>query len=601
MMTSSVQDANTVQFAQQWVRALGRTSFVPLPLAEREAILLGFSRRFVTALTAAPFDAEQAFEIGAELVESEFAKPEILGCSISVIQSSLAATVTDHVADLNERVAGLMEAFATGFGVAMNDRCLDGQESVRVAALTAQARAEQALRDSETKFRYFATRDDLTSLPNRTRFIERLREAGENANANTRLAVCCIDLDGFGRINDGLGHIAGDRVLATVAERLLGLETASSTAGCELFRLDSDEFAVLISDIRYTEQASKAADVALNLLSEPIHVNDNEIPVSASAGIVETNANNVDAGELLRSAEIALHWAKADGKNCSRLFEPKRSESDTARYRLSAAMPGALRRGEFTVAFQPLVGLGDGRLTGVEALARWEHPEHGELPASRFIGLAEDTGLIVAMDDYVLQAACSQAAQWQSLTSDMPYVSVNLSPRQLRRTGLAGYVAQVLDDTGLAPDRLQLEITEHAVIGTDEESVAALRTLANLGVRISIDDFGTGYSNLACLSVLPLHSLKLDAAFVQNRSITTSYNGQDFIATIVRLGHTLGLEVIAEGIESIKQARRLREAGCDVGQGYLFGRPAVAVGIAELIDAGRASLLGPATRPHYAA
>ena len=593
---TTVSSQRLADFVSSWQKALRGASYVPVPPAEREAILTQLARRLAESLMSDSFDPQPARQVGAQLVANDFATPEALGRTVAVVQSRLSAVVGAD--PMTDRLVDLLEALTVGFATAMNDRSLDGQEAVRLAALNAQARAEEALRESEARFRRFATRDALTELPNRTRLTERIVQLTAAAATGGRMGLLCIDLDSFGTVNDSLGHWVGDQVLATAADRLRSLEAATD-GDYEVFRLDSDEFVVLLGEVAHDEQMRKIADRVMDLLSEPFHVADNEVPIGASVGMAEAETAHVEPAELLRSAEIALHWAKADGKGRYRRFEPERAARDTARYRLSAAMPGGLKRGEFTVAYQPLVNMIDGRLAGVEALARWRHPELGLLPAGKFVGLAEDTGLVVALDDYILKRACRQAAQWQSMASDVPYVSVNLAARQLRRTGLAGYVAQVLDETGLRADRLQLEITEHAVIGTDDGAVEALNGLANLGVRIAIDDFGTGYSNLAVLSALPVHGIKLDAAFARDPSITSDTGDRNFIATVVKLGHTLGLEVIAEGIESVKQARRLRDCGCDVGQGWLFGRPTVAPDIEDLIEAGRSSLLGPAARPHY--
>jgi len=578
-------------FVDAWLRALRGTVYVPITPAEQRELLTGLTRRMAETLTADRFDAFPGYEIGVDLVKHEFATPETLGRTITVMRTQLP-TLVPGLAD--PRLTELIEALTTGFAVAMNDRSLDGQESLRMAALSARDRAEQALRDSEARFRHFATHDQLTGLPNRTRFIERLAEV---AGDDIQLAVCSIDVDRFRTINDSLGHDIGDQVLKIAADRLRQMAVGYSSASCEVFRLDRDEFTLLLIGIGTPEEAGKMADLALSLLAEPFLVDDSELPITASAGVMETITTRVEPGEILRSAEIALHWAKADGQGRWRLFEPTRSAADAARYRLSAAMPAALRRGEFTLAFQPLVNLTDGRLAGVEALARWNHPARGILAAGKFIGLAEDTGLVVAMDDYMLEQACRQAERWIHMSSEPPYVGVNLAARQLHRTGLVGYVAQVLTSTGLPPENLQLEITEHAVIGTDEQAVDTLTQLARLGVRIAIDDFGTGYSNLACLGGLPLHALKLDGAFARNETGRPATVDREFVATLVKVGHTLDLQVIAEGIETLRQARRMRDAGCDLGQGWLFGAAGPAEDIDRQVQQGRSCLLGPAARP----
>jgi diguanylate cyclase (GGDEF)-like protein len=539
-------------FARAWAIALDAADYVPELPAARHATVAALAEQVAAALSAERLDPRAGHRIGADLVASGYASPEALGRTITVLYRHLA-TRTDA------RVSALTEAVVAGFVAAVHDRALDAQEAVRVAAMTAQARAEQALRAGEARFREFATHDTLTGLPNRTLFTQRL---DERLARGARLGVCCLDLDGIAAVNDSLGHGVGDRLLIAAADRLCQLAAAG---GHLVARFDSDLFAILVEDTTCAEDAVKVADRALSALAEPFYLDDTELPLTASAGIVERDATGADSAELIRTAQIALHWAKADGRARWRLFDPVRGARDAARYRLSAAIPAALRRGEFTLHYQPLVRLADGRPVGVEALARWQHPTQGLLGAGAFIGLAEDTGLIVPLGAHLLTQACRQAARWQRLASDPPYVSVNLAPRQLQDPGLVGRVVEVLDRTGLTPDLLHVEITERTVIDTTGRTAEVLSTLAELGVRIALDDFGVGYANLAGLRALPLHGLKLDGTFTEGTDA--------FLAAAVALGHTLGLTVIAEGIETAEQARRMRAAGCDTGQGWHLGRP----------------------------
>jgi diguanylate cyclase (GGDEF)-like protein len=565
-----------------WSTALHAAGCSPLAAAERERVLTDFARRLGAALVAEPFDPAAGYRVGVDLVAAGFVTPETLGRTITLMNRRLATDLRLDELGLAgppagaARLAGLVEALAAGFVAAVHDRALDAQEAVRAAALTAQARAEQALRDSEARFRHFATHDAVTGLPNRALFTQRLTELLATDSPDTRLGVCCLDLDGFAAVNDSLGYPAGDRLLVAVAHRLRAL---AAPANWLVAHLDTDQFAILIEGTAGSEDAVKVADRALTLLAEPFPLGEIELPVTASAGVVEEAVAGGEAVELLRKAQVALHWAKADGKARWRLYSPERSATDRARYRLSAAMPRALRRGEFTLAYQPLVDLTEGRLVGVEALARWRHREYGLLRAGQFIELAEHTGLIVPLGNQLLAQACYQAARWGRLTGRPPYVSVNLSASQLHQPGLAGLVAQVLDRSGLPPERLQLEITEHTIVDVDDVA-ATLGALVALGVRIAIDDFGIGYSNLARLAAMPLHALKLDATFAR----PSAAPGADaFLATVVSLGHTLGLTVTAEGIETADQAERMRAAGCDTGQGWHLGRPVPASRITALV------------------
>src|SRR5262249_51419067 len=334
-----------------------------------------------------------------------------------------------------------------------------------------------------------------------------------------------------------------------------------------------DQCAIWLRERAGPEAAIRAAAGALWVLAEPFCLAGTELPMTASAGLVERPAAGADPADLVRAAQIALHWAKADGRACWRLFEPARSARDTERYRLSAAMPGALRRGELTLHYQPMVALSDGRLGGAEALIRWHHPVRGLLTAAQFIAPVEDTGLIVPLGEHLLGQACGEAARWQELTADPPYVSVNLAARHLAHPGVVGCVAEALARTGLAPHRLHLELTERAVIDTTGEIPHTLAALADLGVRIALDDFGIGYCNLANLRALPVHTIKLDRTFTEPPPRADPRRDDDFLTTTAPPGRTLGPSITAEGAETATHACRMRAAGCDTGPGWHLGRP----------------------------
>ncbi|MFI6229622.1 putative bifunctional diguanylate cyclase/phosphodiesterase [Micromonospora echinospora] len=583
------------EFARVWAVALHRAHYVPISAEERHEIVAGLTDRLVAGVLTEPADPGVGQRIGADLVAAGFGSPEALGRTIAIIGARLIADLrVPPDPALDARLTGLLAELAIGFASAAHDRSLQAQDLVRLAALAAHTRAEEALRVSEARFRRFATHDQLTGLPNLTLFTERLGRMSTAGDAVDRAGVCCLDIDDFAAVNDVLGHRVGNLLLRDIAGRLGAITDRRIDL---VARLDSDRFAILMVGTTCAEDTAKIADRVLAALAAPFHVAGTEVPLTASVGVAEGPVRDGSAAKLLRASEIALHWAKADGKATWRQFDRDRSNSDAARYRLSAAMPAALRRGEFTLAYQPIADLRSGLLAGVEALARWRHPRLGLLTAARFIELAERTSLVVPLGNHLLEQACCQASRWQRHQPGL-YVSVNVSVRQLQQDGMAAAVAQVLDRTGLPPSLLQLEVTEQAVIELSGVVMDTLTALMKLGVRIVIDDFGVGYANLANLRALPLHGLKLDASLTRPsapafRQAATYHpsTDDDFLTTVVSLGHKLGLTVTAEGIETAEQAHRLTATGCDNGQGWYFGRPVPPDEITDAIVAQHHSML----------
>ncbi|HEY3754337.1 MAG TPA: EAL domain-containing protein [Pseudonocardiaceae bacterium] len=439
----------------------------------------------------------------------------------------------------------------------------------------------------QERLRYQATHDPLTGLPNRSLFLERLTNVfagGEQGPA--RVGMCYLDLDGFKVINDSLGHAVGDRLLVSVARRL---DEAIAGSGRLIARMGGDEFVVLAEGTTGTEDVVAIAETVLGALQRPVRIGGHELTVTASIGVVERPVASTTSADLVRDADITQYWAKADGKGRWRVYDPERNAHEVGRFTLSAALPAAMDREEFYVDYQPLVRLGDERTVGVEALVRWQHPELGRLGPDRFIDLAEETGLIVPLGRWVLRSACVQAKGWlDRFGADAPFISVNLAVRQSREPNLVADVRAVLEETGLPPTQLQLELTESAIMSTADEPLEALRTLSDMGVRIAIDDFGTGYSNLAYLRHLPVQELKIAGSFVEGLRSADRTDPVDaqIVATLVTLAHALGLTVTAEGVETPAQAERLRRIGCDSGQGWLFARPGPPDNIVKLLEAG---------------
>ena len=560
-------------FARAWAAAIAGTSYLPMAHARLEELLEGFTLRLQRCLEYGDPQLADAWQVGADLVAAHITAAEAIGRTVQLLDTRLLDDLQRPADRLRPRLPELLGAVTAGFARALRDRTLEEQDAIRRAALLAQREAEAALRDSEARFRYQATHDPLTDLANRTLFTDRLAAlfAPDPSNRRRRLAVCFADLDGFKVINDTLGHHVGDLLLITIADRLRQRVPEHLIA-----RLGGDEFVILLEQPTSTDEAIKVADSVLAAVSEPAVIDGHELIVSASIGIVDREVAGTGPGEVMRAADITLQWAKSAGKGRWALFDPERNERHLARYALSAAMPAAVDHGEFFVEYQPLVSLTDHRLLGAEALVRWRHPNLGVLYPDSFIGLAEESGLILRLGGRVLREACRQAKVWETLSPDPPYVSVNLAARQARDPGLYDRVVAQLTECDLAPSRLQLEITESAVIGPDREPVEALHRLADLGVRIAIDDFGTGYSNLAYLRRLPVREIKLAGMFLdglQQPPPAARRIDERILAALVSLAHMLDLTVTAEQVETADQARRLRELGCDAGQGWHFGAP----------------------------
>jgi diguanylate cyclase (GGDEF)-like protein/PAS domain S-box-containing protein len=445
-----------------------------------------------------------------------------------------------------------------------------GEPQFQVAMLEDVTEAHRLQR----RLAYQAMHDPLTQLPNRALFTDRLAAVFEGPT--DRVGLCYVDLDGFKMINDSLGHDVGDQLLVAVAQRLNSAVAGTTRLAA---RIGGDEFVVLVEGTSGTDDVIAVAEALRAALAAPVHIGGHELSVTASIGVVEQPVTSTNAAELMQAADITLYRAKGEGKGRWASYDPERNARQVARFTLSAIMPAALEREEFYVDYQPLVRLADETLVGVEALVRWQHPELGRLGPDRFIGPAEETGLIVPLGRWVLRQACWQATRWAG-----PFVSVNLAGRQVRDPAVVGEVAAILDETGLEPERLQLELTESSVMGSDDEAIRTLQRLAKLGVRIAIDDFGTGYSNLAYLRRLPVCELKIAGAFMDGlRAPAGDPVDERIVETLVSLAHTLGLTVTAEAVETQAQADRLRAIGCDSAQGWLYARPGAPESINELL------------------
>ena len=425
----------------------------------------------------------------------------------------------------------------------------------------------------QNQLQYQAHHDELTGLANRALFQLRLGELLQGSARTARIGICLMDLDGFKAINDSVGHAVGDQVLVEIAKRL---EAALSTKGHLVARLGGDEFVVLVEDTSGPQDVIAVADDALAAVEQPIAIEGRDFSVTASAGLVERRSSATASADLMRAADITLYWAKADGKGRWALFDAERNDREVAQYTLTRMLPAGLENDEFRLYYQPLFNLGSGLPCGAEALLRWEHPRLGHLLPARFIAAAEESGIIVPLGRWVLETACRQAGTWGGRFAEPLRVSVNIAMRQLADRQLIDVVERVLEESGLRPEQLQLELTERAVISTDGEPLVVLQHLADIGVRIAIDDFGTGYSNMTYLRRLPVCELKLAGTFIKGGGTAGGHNTVDaeIVGSLVSLAHTLGMTVTAEEVETSAQVEALRELGCDTAQGYYFGAPA---------------------------
>jgi diguanylate cyclase (GGDEF)-like protein/PAS domain S-box-containing protein len=441
-------------------------------------------------------------------------------------------------------------------------------EAVRGIVLNSRDVSER--KAFEEQLAHQAFHDPVTNLANRALFVERVRHAvARNRREHNGIAVIFLDLDDFKTINDSLGHAAGDEVLREVAERLATSIRVSDTAA----RFGGDEFAILLEDVVSAQEAADTAERILDSLLEPLRLDQKEIVVRSSLGVsVVEGGSAADADELIRNADAAMYIAKRDGKGGYRLFEPAMHEGVLARLELRADLQRAMVTDQLELHYQPLVRLEDGSVSGLEALLRWRHPERGLVGPDEFVPLAEEMGLIVPIGRWVLREGCRQAKAIQELVPrDTPLtMSVNLSVKQLQHSDIVGDVREALEDSGLAPETLTLEITETVMMTDTDLAVQRLQELRALGVRLAMDDFGTGYSSLSYLSRFPVDILKMDRSFL---AAGASPEASGLATAVVALGQTLNLDVVAEGIEFPEQWATLRDLGCGHGQGFYFARP----------------------------
>jgi diguanylate cyclase (GGDEF)-like protein/PAS domain S-box-containing protein len=436
----------------------------------------------------------------------------------------------------------------------------------------------------EEHIHFLANHDALTSLPNRAMFGDVLGLAIQNARRYNRgFAVLFIDLDRFKNINDTLGHDAGDKLLQEMGKRIALIMRTSDVVA----RLGGDEFVVLVQEVTEAKQVASVARKVLSALVHPVTIQGQECRVTASIGICMYPTEAQDELALMKNADIAMYHAKEDGKNTYKFYSEEMNVHTFERLALETSLRRGLERQEFLLHYQAKVDLRSGRITGVEALVRWQHPEMGLVPPAQFIPLAEETGLIVPIGRWVLQTACAQNVAWQQQGLPPVHIAVNLSARQFADEDLVEDIAAALKSTGLRPELLELELTESMVIQNTERAGKVLNEIKKMGVRLAIDDFGVGYSSLTHLKRFPIDTLKVDRSFI--RDLPEDAEDKAITEAIIAMGRSLSLTVVAEGVETEEQQNFLRGLECDEMQGYHFSKPIAADAFAELLQRTQAS------------
>jgi diguanylate cyclase (GGDEF)-like protein len=439
-------------------------------------------------------------------------------------------------------------------------------------------------RDTQEALVHITLHDELTGLPNRAFLSERLRNAIVRAQRDptAQFAVLFLDLDRFKIVNDSIGHHGGDSMLIAVGQRLASALRPEDTVA----RLGGDEFAILLESLSGPDDARVVAQRIQEALAEPIDLGGYEVFTSASIGIVLSSSSSLSTElpeHLLRNADMAMYRAKSVGAASYALFDRAMHRDALARLQLETDLRRALERHEFRLYYQPVVSLRTGRISGVEALIRWQHPERGLVPPSEFVPLAEDTGLIVPIGEWVLAEACRQLQRWTSpVVGDEPLtLAVNLSIKQFAKPGLDARIAELLEQTGFPAQRLALEVTESVIIDQPEAAKTVLESLKALGLKVHMDDFGTGYSSLSYVHQLPLDGLKVDRAFVSRMDLDD--RSRQLVRTVLQLARSIGLDAVAEGVSTLAQLAELRRLDCDFGQGFLFSPPIDAAAMGQLI------------------
>ncbi|MGL3104187.1 EAL domain-containing protein [Bradyrhizobium sp. BR 1432] len=538
-----------------------------LCLYDREGRLQVVNRRFC-----------EIFDISPQLLLPGMTFEDVLRLSVAAGNHG-SRTVADLLTECEEFVArrksgNYLQNLSDGRVVSIAHRSTsDGGWLISCEDVTEQHRAQ-------SQIAFMARHDALTRLPNRSLFAERIEQAVAEVGRGAGFAVFCIDLDNFKQINDGLGHPVGDALLCAVADRLSACVREVDTVA----RLGGDEFAVIQCGVRAAEEAERLAQRMVECVGAPYDLNGHRLIIGCSVGISLAPSDGTTREKLLKNADMALYRSKMDGRGTWRFFEPAMDANRRSRRALEIDLREAMDKDEFALFYQPIYDLRMDRISGFEALLRWQHPKRGFVPPDQFIPLAEDMGLIARLGEWVLNRACEQAANWPAELK----IAVNVSASQFRDPRFADVIATAIDASALAPHRLELEITESILLGNSSETMATLHELKARGLRIALDDFGTGYSSLSYLRSFPFDKIKIDQSFVRD---ATETNGSKLIVrAITSLGRSLGMITTAEGVETVEQLNQMKAEGCNEAQGFLFSRPVPATELASTILSLRSGL-----------
>ncbi len=556
----------------------------------------------VMVITAQPQHKLRALQFGAkDFISKPFELPEVLMRISNMLEVRLlhreakrhSQVLEQTVQKLRETESGLRstEAELSKEKAALDDHVKQLQlanECLVVATIEAQSQAEEIER-AKVRLAHLAQHDALTDLPNRILLNDRLVHAIALARRQRkRLAVMFLDLDRFKYINDSLGHAVGDRLLQSVATRL----TESVRSTDTVCRQGGDEFVVLLDNVEHAEDAALSAQKILDALTASHRIEHFELHVTVSIGISIYPDNGEDADTLIKNVDTAMYQAKEGGRNHYQFFEQDMMVVAVERHAIESGLRDALARQQFMLHYQPKINLETGTISGVEALIRWQHPARGLIPPEQFIGIAEECGLIVPIGEWVLREACNHAQSWQDAGLMPVAVAVNISAVQLRHKGFLESVAAILQETGLVPACLELELTESVLMQDAEATTSVLKALKGMGVRLAIDDFGTGYSSLSYLKRFPIDTLKIDQSFMRDISGATPGSDDAAIVTaVVGMGKSLNQCVIAEGVETREQMAFLQAQGCGEGQGFYFSEPVTSDEVVALLRSGIAASL----------